>query len=244
MNEESWLRHAGQGEARATRREALLGGAMIAVAAAGFALKPRRIEKLLGNAKLESLVPDAFGGWKYQAASGLVLPPADQMRDKIYSQLVTRAYTRADGASVMLLIAYSGAQDGTIQVHRPEVCYPASGYKLTTIAQHETPLAPGVAIPSRYIVAEADLRREQLIYWTRVGDYFPTKWSAQRGAVVRENFAGVIPDGVLVRVSTVGSGDESALLDGFARDLYAAIGLRLRQVLVGMDRGTQAPKLT
>mgnify|MGYP001137881718 CR=1 FL=1 len=235
MNEESWLHRAEQGEARATRRETLLGGVLLATAAASFALMPRRVEKLLGDAKLEKLVPENFAGWRYQAASGLVLPPADQLRDKIYSQLVTRAYTRGDGAAVMLLIAYSGAQDGTIQVHRPEVCYPASGYKLTEIAMHETPLGPSLAIPSRYIVAEADLRREQLIYWTRVGDYFPTKWSEQRTAVVKENFSGVIPDGVLVRMSTVDAADARGLLDGFARDLYAVIGSRLREVLVGMD---------
>lgn len=242
MNEESWLHRAEQGEVRATRRETLLGGALLATAAAGFALMPRRVEKLLGDAKLEKLVPENFAGWRYQAASGLVLPPADQLRDKIYSQLVTRAYTRADGAAVMLLIAYSGAQDGTIQVHRPEVCYPASGYKLTEIATHETPLAPGLAIPSRYIVAEADLRREQLIYWTRVGDYFPTKWSEQRAAVVRENFSGVIPDGVLVRMSAVGAADARGLLDGFASDLYAVIGSRLREVLVGTDHASAGLK--
>lgn len=242
MNEERWLHRVEQAEPRSTRREMLMGGALLAAAAAGYALTPRKAERLLGNAKLETLVPETFGAWKYQAASGLVLPPADQLRDKIYSQMVTRAYSRPDGASVMLLIAYSGSQDGTIQVHRPEVCYPASGYKLTTIEPHDVPVASGIAVPSRYIVAEADLRREQLIYWTRVGDYFPTKWSEQRRAVVAENFAGVIPDGVLVRFSTTGGGDERALLDGFARDLYGAIGARLRQVLVGSERGGVLPR--
>jgi len=242
MNQESWLHRAEQDDKRTTRREALIGGALLATAAIGFALKPRRVEKLLGSAKLESLVPATFGDWKYEAASGMILPPPDQLRDKIYSQMVTRAYTRADGAVVMLLIAYSGAQDGTIQVHRPEVCYPASGFRLTTNEAHDTPLTPGLAIPSRYIVAEADLRREQLVYWTRVGDYFPARWSEQRTAVMKENFAGVIPDGVLVRLSTVGGGDERTLLDAFARDLYAAIGPRLRSVLVGMDRGIKPLK--
>lgn len=244
MNEESWPKRSGAaGEtARATRREALLGGALLATAAAGFALKPRLPEKLLGKVKLDTLVPSTFGAWKYQPASGLVLPPADQLRDKIYSQVVTRAYTRADGALVMLLIAYSGAQDGMIQVHRPEVCYPASGFRLTDNAAHDLVLAPGVDVQSRYIVAEADLRREQLIYWTRVGDYFPTKWSEQRWSVAKENFRGIIPDGVLVRFSTVGSGDERNLLDAFARDLYAGIGMPLRRVLVGTDRGGAVPR--
>ena len=48
-----------------------------------------------------------------------------------------------------------------------------------------------------------------------------------------ENFAGVIPDGVLVRFSTMAPGNQQALLDGFARDLYAAVGPRMRTVLAG-----------
>ena len=135
-----------------------------------------------------------------------MLPPADQLRDSIYSQLLTRSYARAGAAPVMLLIAYSGAQDGTVQIHRPEVCYPASGYRLTQMDPHEVALAPGVAVPARAITAETEVRREQLIYWTRLGRHFPTRWIEQRLAVTAENFAGMVPDGVLVRISSTGSG--------------------------------------
>lgn len=218
---------------RPTRRQVATGAALLAAAGAGWALKPRRIEKLLGDAKLDPLVPNSFGRWKFQAASGLVLPPQDQLRDKIYSQLLTRVYSRDDGASLMLLIAYAGAQDGTIQVHRPEVCYPASGYHLTSNEAHQVRVAPGIAVPSRYIVAEAQLAREQLIYWTRQGNHFPTRWSEQKMAVIAENFAGIVPDGVLVRISTTAAGDARALMDGFAAELYAAVASRMRQVLVG-----------
>lgn len=218
---------------RLSRRQMMMGGALLASAAVGLALKPRRVQKLLGDAKLDPLVPTTFGRWRFQAASGLVLPPQDQLRDKIYSQLLTRVYARDDGASLMLLIAYSGAQDGTIQVHRPEVCYPASGYRLSENSPHRIPVTTAIDIPSRYIVAEAQLAREQLIYWTRQGDHFPTRWSEQKTAVIAENFAGVIPDGVLVRISTTVSGDARALMDGFAHDLYASVGPRMRRVLVG-----------
>ena len=155
MNDESWLSRADAPAPATTRRQMLLGGAFLAAAAAGVAFQPRRVEMLLGNAKLDALVPPAFAGWRFEAASGLVLPPADQLRDKIYSQLVTRVYARGDGTRVMLVIAYSGAQDGTIQVHRPEVCYPASGFRLTTIAPHTTALAerarPAIALHRRGI---------------------------------------------------------------------------------------------
>jgi len=241
MNDESWKTRDTQERARFSRRQTLIGGSLLVAATAGFALKPRRTENYLGTAKLDDLVPKQFAGWQFNTASGLVLPPADQLRDKIYSQLLTRVYTRDGAAPVMLLIAYSGAQDGTIQVHRPEVCYPASGYKLTKVEPHTTVLAPGIGVPSREMVAETEVRREQLIYWTRLGNHFPRAWSDQRTAVIAENFAGIIPDGVLVRLSSTGNGTVTPLLDMFARDLYEAVGPRMRQVLLGSVLGNPRP---
>ncbi|WP_254602761.1 exosortase-associated protein EpsI, V-type, partial [Sphingomonas bacterium] len=216
---------------------ALIGGALALAAGAGWAMQPHRTENLLGRAKLDDLVPKEFGRWAFDTASGLVLPPEDQLRDKLYSQLLTRTYAAQGGAAVMLLIAYSGAQDGTVQVHRPEVCYPASGYRLTSNEPHRVAIAPGVAVPTRAILAETEVRREQLIYWTRLGSHFPTSWAAEHSAVAAENFTGVVPDGVLVRVSSVASGVVTPMLDAFARDLYAAVGPQMRQVLLGPSAG-------
>lgn len=215
------------------RREVLAGATLLAAAGAAFAFTPRTVLRTLGNGKLETLVPHTFGGWRYQASSGLVLPPADQLRDRIYSELLTRTYRNADGGVMMLLIAYAGSQDGTIQVHRPEVCYPASGFRLTDIEDRDVKLAPKVDVPARYIVAETELRTEQMIYWTRLGHLFPRKWSEQKLAVVEENLRGIIPDGVLVRISTLGEGDARASLDRFASALFGAVGPRMRSVLVG-----------
>ena len=241
MNDEGWAVREAKEQALLNRRQTLIGGALVAAAAAGFAFKPRRTENFLGTAKLEDLVPKQFAGWQFNTASGLVLPPSDQLRDKIYSQLLTRVYAREGLPSVMLLIAYSGAQDGTIQVHRPEVCYPASGYKLTKVEPHTTMLAPGIAVPTREIIAETDVRREQLVYWTRLGNHFPRAWADQRTAVIAENFAGIIPDGVLVRMSSTGNGTVTPLLDMFARDLYHAVGPRMRQVLLGSTLSHPTP---
>jgi len=169
----------------------------------------------------------------FDNSSGLVLPPADQMQDQLYAQILTRSYTHEDGSAVMLLIAYNGSQDGTLQVHRPEVCYPASGFRLTRIDDRVTPVARNIDIPSRYIVAETELRSEQLIYWTRLGNQFPRKWSEQKLAVVEENLEGIIPDGVLVRMSTLAQGDGRPMLDRFAEALYRSVGPRMQNVLVG-----------
>lgn len=216
-----------------TRREILMGAALLGAAALAYARKPREHEQWLGTAKLDTLVPGAFAGWRYQTSSGLVLPPPDQLRDAIYSELLTRTYMREDGTGVMLLIAYSKAQDGVLQVHRPEVCYPASGYTLTRVDPAQIHLARNLEVSGRYIVAENEARREQLIYWTRLGSHFPTRWAEQRLAVIRENLAGIIPDGVLVRISSVAPGDALPLLEGFAASMFASVNAQMRRVLVG-----------
>jgi EpsI family protein len=233
MTANSKARFAAIAGSKPTRRELLLGGGMLAAAATALLLQPRHRQDTLGSAKLEDLVPARLGRWTFETSSGLVLPPADQLRDRTYQQLLTRVYTRADGAAVMLLIAYGGSQGGMIQVHRPEVCYPASGFRLATVEDQRTALTSGLAIPSRYIVAEGGLRREQLIYWTRLGQSFPRSWSEQKLGVIEENLKGTIPDGVLVRISTVSPDEARDLLGGFAADLFQAVGAHMKEILVG-----------
>lgn len=217
-----------------TRRNMLLGGAMIATAGIAWAREPVANEPRLGDRSLDDVVPKAFGSWRYETASGLVLPPPDQMRDEIYSDLLTRVYSSTDGTSVMLLIAYSGAQDGVLQVHRPEVCYPASGFTLTHNEERMLDL-PDETIPTRYMVAEGGGRLEQLTYWTRLGDSFPTSWLGQRIDVVRANLRREIPDGVLVRVSTNAPDTRTAqaILDGFSADFVRALPPAGRAVMLG-----------
>ena len=166
--------------------------------------------------------------------SGLVVPPADQLRDQIYAQLLTRVYTAAAHPAIMLLVAQSPGQDGVLQIHRPEVCYPAGGYRLTNFRRHEIVLGPDRALPTRVFTAIGPDRTEQLLYWTRIGVDLPTTWLEQRAAVAKANLRGDIPDAVLTRISTV-SNDPATLtsLDLFAKELVAASSPTIRSVLTG-----------
>ena len=233
MTERTILPSAPRASLLGTRRELMIGGGMALAAGVAFALKPRHHVEFIAGGKIEALVPKTFAGWNFVAASGLVLPPQDQLQDKVYSQLLTRTYANAAGDEIMLLIAYNGAQDGVVQIHRPEVCYPASGFRLSRIDEHVVPLADHVDVPARFIIAETGLRREQMIYWTRVGNAFPRRWSEQRWAVFRQNLHGDIPDGLLVRISSISTDIDTAALDAFARDLYGNVGSAMKQVLSG-----------
>ena len=220
-----------------SRRNMLFGAAMIGTAALSYARRPIAPPPLLGKTKLESLMPARVGRWTYETSAGLVLPPRDQLSERLYDELVTRVYTAPDGTGVILLIAYSGAQDGMLQVHRPEVCYPASGYQLTETREHDIAISPTFTLPTRFIVAEGFSRTEQLVYWTRIGPSFPTGWLEQREAVISENMKRSVPDGVLVRISTIAENDDAAItvLDSFAKALIASVPDKARQALIGRN---------
>jgi EpsI family protein len=135
----------------------------------------------------------------------------------------------------MLLVAYGSSQGGMLQIHRPEICYPASGFKLSETQVTSVPLSGGKAIPSRSFVANSDTRVEQVLYWTRIGEFLPTSWWSQRLSVVRANLRGRIPDGLLMRLSTVSEDADQAqaTLKKFARSMIEAMPAAERRMLIG-----------
>jgi len=223
------------GETPVSRRSMIAGGLLLGASIVANSRRPDIPVSMLGKAKLDSLIPKQVGSWTYQSDAGLVLPPPDQMRDRLYSSLVTRYYASPTEPPVMLLIAYSSSQDGMIQVHRPEVCYPAAGYELSEERFESIDAGNGVIVPGHYFFARSNTRHEQLIYWTRIGDAFPTKWWGQHAAVALENLRGHIPDGILVRVSTSMNDESKALayLTRFTRALARVLPPRGRLVLFG-----------
>ncbi len=215
-----------------SRRNVLTGLGLLGAASVAYARQPQPGPKQLGKDGLDGLVPKNFGAWKFETTSGLVLPPPDATSARLYDEVLTRVYTRPDGQAVMFLVAYSGIQDGLLQLHRPEVCYPVGGYQLsqTTIA----PIAlANDKVPARAFTATSALRVEHVLYWTRLGSALPTSWAEQRWAVVVANLKGAIPDGVLVRMSCVENDADKAfgVLREFASDLAGSVTPKARQLL-------------
>lgn len=197
---------------------------------------------LPAGGKLDPLFPTTVGAWEYQTSDGLVLPPEDELRDRLYNRVLTRYYASPNDLPVMLLIAYNGTQDGMLQVHRPETCYPAAGYALEHERLIPLDVGRGLTIPGHYIAARSTSRHEQLIYWTRIGNDFPTRWWAQHWAVAKENLKGRVPDGVLVRISTAAPDDKTAIatLLRFMPPLLAQLSPLARRILFG-EAGAPPP---
>lgn len=221
------------GSPRLDRRKVILGLGLVACSGIAQARQPVPNRPKIETEKLKAMIPDKIGNFAFDTQSGLVLPPPDALSDRLYDNLVTRTYVRPDGKIAMLLIAYNNRQDGVLQIHRPEICYPAGGFSLTETQPIDTPLEPGPALPSQIFMARSDTRSEVVLYWTRVGENFPRRWIEQRWVVARENLRGVIPDGVLVRVSTLSSDleAEARVLTDFVSNLYDQSSGPLRRLL-------------
>ena len=217
---------------RLSRRHFVIGGALLATSAMAYARKPEAYRPVVDTKIFEDWVPKKFGKWSLVGTSGVVLPPPDSLSDRLYDNLVTRVYASGD-TFVMTLIAYNNRQDGVLQVHRPEVCYPVGGYVLTDTLPLPVPVL-GREVPSSVFTATGPDRIEQVLYYTRLGDAYPRTWAEQRLAVVKQNLAGRIPDGILLRASTLSNRrDQSvATLRSFVGEFANAAPPSLQKLLV------------
>jgi EpsI family protein len=219
--------------------------AMLVTAAAAQWLAPRQsIGAVPPN--LSVMIPRQFGGWRYVPSIGLVTPPepdtaedagraASQYSDP-YSQVVGRGYQDALGHVVMLLVAYGPAQDFRLKAHRPEFCYVAAGFRIlnkseATLRIDDRPEPLRMA----RLVAERESRLEPVTYWMRVGDEISHGVIDRQLIRFRYGLRGIVPDGALIRVSTVGLEPEASfrIQDQFIRDLFAAIAPRELPFFVG-----------
>ena len=123
-----------------SRRQALIGLALAASSGIAFARQPRSQAAVIPTKKFETWVPQRVDAWTVAGTSGVVLPPPDALRDRLYDNLVTRVYESPVSPPVMLLLAYNNLQDGVVQVHRPEVCYPVGGYELSETQEVSLPV--------------------------------------------------------------------------------------------------------
>ena len=223
-----------------TRRDLLISGACIAAAGAAYALKPRKRVSLQGSAKLEQIVPGRFGDWVSKDVTDLVAPTTpDSLAARLYNETVGRVYTHPSSPlEVMMLLAHGDTQSNSLQLHRPEVCYPAFGFAIMHAESVGLPLAAGVSLPSRRLIAQAPQRREHIIYWARLGEYLPVTGSEQRLDRLTTSMHGIVSDGLLARFSVIGQ-DASTIfpfLTNFIVQLVEAVPRDHRAGLIGSTR--------
>jgi EpsI family protein len=149
-----------------------------------------------------------------------------------------RTYRRTDGARVMVAIAYGRRQTQEVKIHRPELCYYAQGFAVSPLGSRAVELDGARNVESLALLTQNRSRTEIVTYWIRVGDALVNDPWELRFEIFREGLEGRVPDGLLVRASSLaGSADgaerELALQHEFLADLYRVVPDATRRFLVG-----------
>lgn len=196
-----------------------------------------RLSEVLGTVDLERSIPREFGKWKVvEVESGAVVNPQQQvLLDSLYSQIMSRVYVDDRGRRVMLSIAYGEDQRDSMQAHKPEICYPAQGFLLLSQKNEVLDFGNGSVPVKRLETALAERRYEPVTYWHVVAGEVPTSGLQKKMVEMRYGFNGVIPDGLLFRVSTIDRDSKQgfSIQDDFLRDLLSTIPVQDRKRLAG-----------
>ncbi|WP_085314883.1 exosortase-associated protein EpsI, B-type [Derxia lacustris] len=226
------------GSGPAPLRRAVVASLLMSAAALGTAALTPRLHRadVIGPPRLDASLPARFAGWQLEPAPVQVVnPPARELLDRIYAEVLARSYANARGDRVMLTIAYGNDQRDGLQLHYPEVCYPAQGFEI--VAKRDVTLSlPGGSIPARQLETVLRNRRfEPVTYWTTVGDLAVRGGIDKKLAEMRYGLHGTIPDGLLFRVSSIDrdSAHAFAVQRQFVADLLANLPPALRLRLAG-----------
>lgn len=222
------------------RVKAVVVAATMGLAAAGaYWLKPRTmLAEVLPPLKLEQSIPSQFGEWQLLPSSGggqVVNPQTQALLNQLYTDILTRVYVNPKGERIMLSIAYGRNQSDDKAVHYPEVCYPAQGFSIDSKVAATMDIAPGVAIPVKKLLARQQSRIEPITYWVTVGDKVTLTGLEHKLAQLDYGLHGIIPDGMIFRVSSIGSDAEQqyGVQQGFVNELVAALPQAVRSRVVG-----------
>jgi EpsI family protein len=212
---------------RAQVRAALVLALMVLSAAVAHWMTPSiHMSDKLGKPNLETLFPEEFGDWRVDARAAMVLPsPQTQaLLDSIYNQTLTRTYINPLGYRIMLSVAYGGDQSDATRAHLPEVCYPAQGFQITANESGQINLL-NRPVAVRYLMSKYGNRHEPITYWLVVGDQVTVSRTDQKLAQFRLGLKGYIPDGMLVRVSSIDTNPAHGYQEqeAFLRDLAQAV---------------------
>jgi len=221
------------------RKSMALLGTMAGTAGLTVLLHPRH---LLADTHepvtLSTLIPNSFGDWKNipDANNQIIDPQQQQSLDTVYSQILARTYADAPGYRIMLSVVYGRTQRGNLQLHHPEICYPAQGFEVLSnrTSQIETAFGP---LPVRQLETRFSTKRiEPVSYWALVGKQVVLGSARRKLVELGWGLRGYTADGLLVRISSIDATAPRAFArhGDFARALLVSMAAPQRQLLAGM----------
>lgn len=221
-------------------RNILLLVLMLATAGLAIALRPtQKVADQGPTVDLEQLIPLNFGEWheEKQSSSLIVDPQQKEVIDRIYKQTLSRVYANSTGVRVMLSLAYGDDQRDSVQLHFPEVCYPAQGFQVLSTEKDVLDSGFG-SIRIKNLMTSSGGRFEAVTYWMLVGERVVQGGVDTKLAQMAYGLKGQIPSGLLFRVSSLNSDPLAGYKHNknFARELIAALTPDNRFKLIGAPR--------
>lgn len=202
-----------------------------------YSLTPRTLlANTLPTIQLDKDFPKSFGEWRLEPRADLSIPnpQTEGVIKSIYTDTLSRVYINKEGRAVYLSIAYGRNQSDGQALHYPEVCYPAQGY---VIANRKKSIVniDSATVPVKLLIAERGPLIEPITYWATVGSKIILSGTQHKVAQLGYGFRGLIPDGMIVRVSSIGQNPEAeyALQRKFLEDLVRNINIDTRYRIMG-----------
>lgn len=217
---------------------------LLATIGLSHALKPAvRSTTQTPSTTLEATFPLQIGDWKQnrQAGTVIVSPEVKASVARLYAETLERIYTNSHGEQIMLSVAYGSHQQGnTLQAHRPEFCYQAQGFVLLNAANEDVRLTDSMFEVRRLLVQNRD-RFESVTYWMTVGSSPVLPGLTRKIAQIRHGLSGEIPDGMIVRISSLGRNSDHAFAthQAFMKDLQQTLPGQIGLPAPGTDTGRE-----
>ncbi|MBI5927349.1 MAG: EpsI family protein [Aquabacterium sp.] len=210
--------------------------ALTAVVSHVFRPRPMPDAQARANTPLEQLFPSQFGDWRLDPSTAALIRPAFEQarRFQMYDQVLERTYLDRYGRRVMLSVAYGRQQSVGLQMHRPEVCYKAGGFRIADVKPGEFMLM-GHKVPVTRLFASMEGRPEPITYWRLLGNELMADEQQFKLRQLSLGASGSIPDGLLVRVSSIDDDPPGAykLHAEFAQAMAQAMGPAQRLRVLG-----------
>ena len=217
--------------------------ALLTSAVLAQVLAPHELMARTAALDLEKAIPRQFGSWTMVPDVHPITPTdveavvdPESKDAPVYSQEVGRGYVDRSGNVVMFLVAYGPVQNYRLKAHRPEMCYTAAGFRISGKHAEQLTLGNGQnPLKLTRLIAEREARYEPISYWMRVGDDIATGVVDRQIIRLKYGLRGIIPDGALIRISTVGLSQEMSfkVQDQFIRDFLAAVAPQDRKFFTG-----------
>jgi len=201
-----------------------------------FTLRPTvDASKRLPAETFTNEIPEQFGGWVRVPSKSIAIDLYQKMEgerttDNPYDDTFIQSYRNEQGHVLELAIAYGALQRQEVKIHRPDLCYYAQGYEVNALLPEAfTFSSVSQTIDGQRMQVRSRGQTQLVSYWIRVGDLFSQSAWQTRLYLIQQGLLGHVPDGVLVRVSSVVE-DNAADIELIAAEQQAFMNALLRVV--------------